>query len=102
MAQKKKSAGKKKSSASTKQSKPAPALPSYQDLIDARRAMEAAQAQVYQADLAVRRAYADHSDFKVRDANTAQARKGLNAARNRAAAATDTFHELQRKARAGK
>ena len=101
MAQKKKSS-KKKSTSSSKQVKTAPALPTYEDLIAARRAMEAAQAQVYQADLGVRRAYADHSDFKVRDANTAQARADLNAARNRAAAATEKFHELQRKARVGK
>ncbi len=71
--------------------------PSYEDVVAARRAMEAAQAQVHQADLSLRSAYAYHADFKERDRRTAEAREALNRARSNAAAATNHFEELRRK-----
>lgn len=74
-----------------------PSGPTYEDVVAARRSMEAAQAQVHQADLSLRSAYAYHADFKERDRRTAKAREALNAARSRAAAATNHFEELRRK-----
>lgn len=98
---KKKSSSKKsttRKTTKTKASKPkAPAAPTYDEVITARREMEAAQAQVYTADRKVRSAYATHDDFKLRDQRTAEARAELNRARNRAAAATERFQDLKRK-----
>lgn len=85
----------KKKAAKKKAAKPSG--PTYEDVVAARRSMEAAQAQVHQADLSLRSAYAYHADFGERDRRTAEAREALNRARSNAAAATNHFEELRRK-----
>ena len=104
MAKAPKKSSSKKSSSKSKSSKSAakPSAPkkiSYEDLVAARREIELTAARAWQADRAVKRAYADHSDFKVRDQNVAEAREQLAKARKEAAAAVENFMELQQKAR---
>lgn len=81
----------------TTKKKAKPSGPTYEDVVAARRSMEAAQAQVHQADLSLRSAFAYHADFGERDRRTAEAREALNRARSNAVAATNHFEELRRK-----
>lgn len=90
---------KKKSSkskgSSSKAASPASKQDQYAKLLAARRAMEEAQADVLEAELAAKRAYAYQGDFRARDRAYAEAQAALNAARERASRATTAFQVMK-------
>jgi hypothetical protein len=69
----------------------------YEKLLAARHAMEEARADVLEAELAARRAYAYQGDFVARDAAYAKALSLLNEARERATEATTNFQIMKMK-----
>ena len=102
MAEKKSSS--KKASSSKKSSKPAaapkpkakaPEKPSYEEVLAARKAMEAAHSHVAVVSRRLRAARTDMSDFKLRDQKVAAVQEELAQARADAVAAVKKFTELR-------
>jgi hypothetical protein len=80
---------------STPKPKPEPAGPTYEEVIEARRAMDQAHAEVMSAERSLRSARTIMSDFKLRDRAVAEAEEKLASTRARAGAATAHFQELK-------
>lgn len=93
MAKKKKSTQTSTSSATSRA--PKPQGPSYEEILEARRAMDAAHANVVTVNNRLRSARTDMSDFKVRDRKVAEAEEALREARLEAAEASNRFNQLK-------
>lgn len=95
MAKKKSSSQKTSSSSKPSSSDSKPKGPTYEQVLGARREMEAAHQFVRTASNRLRAARTDLSDFKIRDRKVAEQEKALQEARQKAAAATERFNELK-------
>lgn len=95
MAQKKKSGKKAKQPAVAAARKG----PSYEDLLNTRRSLEAAHSQVRQIERELQSAYTYTDSFALRDQRVAAAREKLNEAREVAAELTVRMETLKQEAR---